>query len=170
MKKLSAILATLTLLALPFSAVAMSHGKSEGMKHGSMEKMDHGSKKGMDHGKMMKDKNMIMLGKQTQDGVKGMAHMKDVGKKMAEMGMDATHHFMMMFEDAQKDKAIEEGLVAVKVTTPAGKTRKPVKLMGMEGHFGADVSLKEKGTYKFEVGTKLKDGQKRTYTFDYTVK
>jgi len=161
MKKLNAFLTALLLVALPLSAGAMEHGKSEGMKHGSME--------GMDHGKMMMEEGMIMLGDQTQDGVKGIAHMKDVGEKMAEMGMDATHHFMMMFKDASSGEPIEEGLVAVKVKTPSGKTRKPTKLMGMEGHFGADVTLKEKGTYKFEVGTKVKDGQKRTYEFDYTV-
>jgi hypothetical protein len=41
--------------------------------------------------------------------------------------------------------------------------------MGMEGHFGADIVLPEKGEYHFKVGTKLADGQKREYHFHHTV-
>lgn len=162
------LLAALFLATLPLSALGMSHEKSQ-MEHGSMKGMEHGSMKGMDHDKMMMDENMIMVGEQTEEGVKAMAHLKDVGEAMAEMGMKQTHHFMVMFMDTEHGKPIEEGLVAVKITTPSGETGKPVKLMGMQGHFGADVTLAEKGKYEFEVGTKVKDGKKRQYQFHYTV-
>jgi hypothetical protein len=40
----------------------------------------------------------------------------------------------------------------------------------MQGHFGADVALSEKGKYEFTVGTKLADGEKRQFEFSYTLK
>jgi hypothetical protein len=161
MKKVNALLAALFLLSLPLAAGAM-----EGMKHDKMEKMEHGSMKGMEHGKMME--GMIMLGEETEEGVKAMAHLNDVKEAMAKMGMKETHHFMVAFVDAA-GKPVTEGTVAVKIKNPAGKEGKAIKLMGMEGHFGADIVLPEKGEYHFKVGTKLADGQKREYHFHHTV-
>jgi hypothetical protein len=40
----------------------------------------------------------------------------------------------------------------------------------MDGHFGADIVLPEKGKYLFKVGTKLPDGKTRQYEFGYTLK
>lgn len=40
----------------------------------------------------------------------------------------------------------------------------------MEGSFGADVALSEKGKYVLEVVTKLGNGEKRQFLFDYMVK
>jgi len=31
----------------------------------------------------------------------------------------------------------------------------PLELMGMQGHFGADVTLDKPGDYRFQVGSKL---------------
>ena len=42
--------------------------------------------------------------------------------------------------------------------------------MGMQGHFGADITLSETGEYKFMVGTKLADGEKRQFEFEYKMK
>jgi hypothetical protein len=148
-------IATLILL-LPLTAFAASH--------------EHGTMKGMDHGSMAKDGAMIMVGDDTEDGVKGMAHLKDVSAAMSKMGMDATHHFMVLFADVKSGKPITEGTAAVKITGPDGKAADPVRLIAMEGHFGADVVLKQKGEYSFEVGTKLPDGQKRTFEFKQTLK
>ena len=158
MKKLNAILVALFLLGLPLTAGAM-----EGMKHG-----EHGKMEGMKHEGMMMEEGMVMLGEETEEGVKAMAHLNDVKAAMAKMGMKETHHFMVAFVDAA-GKQITEGTVAVKVTNPAGKEGAPIKLMGMEGHFGADIVLPEKGEYHFKVGTKLVDGKKREYHFHYTV-
>jgi len=98
-----------------------------------------------------------------------MAHLKDVKAALAKMGMTETHHFMAAFVD-KTGKQITEGTVAVKIVSPAGKEAEPIKLMGMEGHFGADITLAEKGKYLFKVGTQLPDGKKRQYEFKYEVK
>lgn len=167
MKRTTIAILALACLMIPLGAMAM-----EGMDHGKMEHAEHGAMEHgkMEHGDMMKQDGMIMLGDSVEDGVKGMAHLKDVGEAMAKMGMKETHHFMIMFTDAESGEAIETGSVAVKVKNPAGVEGKAVKLMGMQGHFGADISLTEKGMYHFKVGTKLKDGNKRQYHFHYTVK
>lgn len=167
MKKVNAILVALFLIGLPLAAGAM-----EGMKHGEhgkTEKMEHGSMEGMKHEGMMMEEGMVMVGEETEEGVKAMAHLNDVKAAMAKMGMKETHHFMVAFVDAS-GKPVTEGTVAVKIKDPAGKEGEAIKLMGMEGHFGADIVLPEKGEYHFKVGTKLADGKKREYHFHYTVK
>ena len=113
----------------------------------------------------------IMLGEQTVEGVKAMAHLNDVGAVMAKMGKKENYHFMVMFSDAKTGNAIDQGTVAVKITDPTtGQAGAAIALMGMGGHFGADVALMAKGEYQFTVGTKLADGGKRQYSFRYTVK
>lgn len=162
MKKRTMFVAALVFtLSLPFSGFAMSHEKSG---HGDMKGM-HG-----DHGSMAGHENMIMLGDDTEDGVKGSAHLKDVGAAMKKAGQKFTHHFMVIFVDQKTGKPITEGQAALKVTGPDGKTAEPVKLVGMEGHFGADIVLQGEGNYKYEVGTKLPDGKKRTFEFKSSLK
>lgn len=46
----------------------------------------------------------------------------------------------------------------------------PLELMGMQGHFGADVTLDKPGDYRFEVGSKLADGEARQFEFKTTLK
>jgi hypothetical protein len=167
MKKLNAILVTLSLLALPLTAGAMeghgTHGKTEKMEHGSMKEMKHG-----EHGGMEMHGGMIMLGEQTKAGVKAMAHLNDVKEAMAKTGMKETHHLMVAFVD-DSGEPVTEGTVAVKIKDAAGNESGPVKLMGMEGHFGADIVLEKSGKHEFMVGTKLKDGQTRQYHFEHMV-
>lgn len=159
MKKLL-VVAMSIMFAASMSVVAFADC---GMDHG---KMGHDK---MEHGGMAMHGDMFMLGDQVVGGVKGMAHLKDVAEAMSKMGMKETHHFMIMFADTGTGKPIETGSVAIKVTDPSGAVGDPVKLMGMQGHFGADVALTEKGMYEFHVGTKLADGEKRTYQFHFTV-
>ena len=64
---------------------------------------------------------------------------------------------MVGFMDSEGE-GIEEGKVAVKIEYPDGKVSKPIKLMGMDRSFGADVVLDQKGKYNFMLGTKLADG------------
>jgi hypothetical protein len=154
MRKFTVLMAAFFVCVLPLVVSAAMHEHGE---HGKMEGM-----------KM--EKGMVMLGDQTVEGVKAMAHLNDVKEAMAKMGMKETHHFMVMFMDTKTGKPITEGTVAVKIESPAGKEGDPVKLMGMEGHFGADIVLSEKGDYEFKVGTKLPDGQKRQYEFKYSIK
>ncbi len=91
---------------------------------------------------------MLDLGAESEKGVKAMAHMKDVRAAMAKMGMKTTHHFMVMFSDEKSGKSLESGTVAVKITAPDGTVTGPMALMGMQGHFGADVILDKPGEYK----------------------
>ncbi len=159
MKRSLVTLMSCALLALPMSLGAAEHEHGghamEGGSHASMQMMNGDS---------------IMLGEQNVDGVNGMAHLNDVGEVMAKMGKKENYHFMAMFSDGQSGDAINEGTVAVKIIDPSGQTGAPVVLMGMGGHFGADVALTAKGEYRFLVGTKLADGKKRQYTFSYTLK
>ena len=167
-RKMIVLLAALFALAAPLTAfAAMEHGD-----HGKKEKMDHSQMKDMKHGEhggMGMHGDMVMLGEQTEGGVKAMAHLNDVKEAMAKMGMKETHHFMVAFVDDSGEQ-ITEGTVAVKIKDAAGKESGPVKLMGMEGHFGADIVLEKAGKYEFMVGTKLKDGKTRQYHFEHMVK
>lgn len=151
------ILMTVLMLALPTMVVASNCCPSET----AAESMPHEQNSMSMHGKM------IMLGSEVNNGIKAMAHLKDVRAAMTKVGMSTTHHLMVMFSTSENGQAIEQGSAAVKVTTPAGEQLKAVKLIGMQGHFGADVTLDEIGTYTFRVGTRLNDGQKRLYTFSY---
>ena len=127
----------------------------------AMKDMDHDSMTGMKMGG-----EMTMLKDQAVDGMVGSAHLMDVKAKMAEHGMKMTHHFMVAFMTDAKE-AINKGQVALKVKSPDGKVSKALKMMGMSGSFGVDVTLDQDGTYQFMVGTKLEDGKKRTFTFQY---
>jgi len=172
MKNMRTIVISLVLLvALPLVVQAMSHGDgtASDMDHNKMDhsKMDDSK---MDHGSMSMSGDMIMLGNSVEDGVKAMAHLKDVKAAMAKMGMDTTHHLMVMFEDEASGKPIESGAAAVKIKGPDGKERDAIKLMGMQGHFGVDVELTTPGEYHFMVGTKLADGKKRQFEFEYKLK
>lgn len=157
MKKALFISCLLALFALPVVGFAASH------EH-KMSGMDHGSMAGMDH------QDMVTLGEQVVDGVKAVVHLKDVKAVMAKMGMKETHHFMVLFSNAKDGKAITAGTVAVKIKGPDGVETSAIKLIGMEGHFGADVVLAKPGAYVFTVGTQLADGAKRQYVIKSEVK
>ncbi|HFQ82232.1 MAG TPA: hypothetical protein ENK33_12805 [Desulfobacterales bacterium] len=112
----------------------------------------------------------IMLPMTEVSGVRAMAHIKDIKAAMAKMGMTATHHFMVMFTDLKSGEQLTDGMAAVKITNPAGKTSRPVMLMAMRGIFGSDITMNKPGIYKLSVGTRLNDGQKRVFHFSYTVR
>jgi hypothetical protein len=86
------------------------------------------------------------------------------------MGMKETHHLMVHFYNAKDGKTIETGTAAVKIKGPDGKEGSAIKLMGMEGHFGADVILEQKGAYVFTFGTQLVDSVKRQFILEYELK
>lgn len=167
----SLLLAILFVAALACSAMAMSHESD--MKHGSG--MDHGS--GMEQGhdahqsmQMQGHAEMAMLGAKVEDGVEAAAHLNDVKAAMAKAGMKETHHFMVLFTDVGTGSSIETGTVALKIKGPDGQETGPISLIGMEGHFGADIVLTGKGNYEFMVGTKLPDGKTRQFSFDHQLK
>ena len=158
MKKSLFICCLAALITLPVAVFAASSDHN-------MAGMDHGSKakKGDMH------KGMLTVGEQTVEGVKAIVYLNDVKATMAKMGMKETHHLMIHFY-AKNGKTIEEGTVAAKIKGSDGMEGEPIKLIGMDKHFGADVILEQKGNYVFTIGTQLADGVKRQYELKYEVK
>jgi len=156
------------LLIFPATSFASGdHSKHDKKVGHDMEKMDHGDMKNADHVGMSTDGKMYLLGSHEVDGVKGMAHMNDVRKQMAEHGLKQTHHIMIAFEDVASGDAVENGSVAVKIEDPDENISEAIKLVGMDGHYGADVILDKKGMYHFKFGTKLVDGKKRMFHYHF---
>ena len=126
---------------------------------------DHGGHS-MEHGQS----GMIMLGEEDQEGIKAMFHLMPVDRSALPADSRMTHHLMVMLNDSRTGKTIEAGVVAVKVTSPDGKESAPVKLVGMQGHFGADVTLDQPGIWHFRVAAKPGDDKVRQYHTHYVVK
>jgi hypothetical protein len=166
MKSLIAIVLTAALVAaLPIVAAAQHDHGAKKSTHGTHgKKADHSAHTKADYADSHAD--MILIGEQSVAGVKGEAHINDVREAMARLKMKETHHFMVMFMD-DKNSHIEEGTVAVKITGPDGKESDTIRLVGMDGHFGADVVLAAKGKYIFKIGTRLPDGQTRQFEFTH---
>jgi hypothetical protein len=165
MKKMTVLIAAVLALSAPLAALAMDHD-SMPMEHGSMP-MDHGSMK-MEHGS-----GMMAMGKlaheEVVDGVKATFKIIDIKAKMKEMGMKETHHIMVVFSDAKSGGKLSEGEVKLKVIGP-DKKEQVKELMGMEGGFGSDFTMPEKGSYEVMTKFRLKDGKVRSVKFRYTVK
>lgn len=155
------LLAAALLGGVPALAGAADHGSMAGMDHGS-------STAGMSH--VSKGAGQILIGSDSRDGVRGTAHLDNIGKAMAELGRKETHHLMVTFKEDKGGNAVDSGAVAVKVTDPAGAKGEAIKMMAMEGSFGTDLTLAKPGKYTFEVGSKLADGKLRQFRFEYTVK
>jgi len=166
--KLSLVVAALLVAAVPFGAMAMQHEQG-GNGHGGHGQA--GQEMAGGHGEMAGGghEEMAMLGSRVEDGVKATAHLNDVRAAMAGAGLKETHHFMILFEADDTGKIIETGTVALKVKGPGGLESGPVALPGMDGHFGADIVLSEKGAHEFTVGAKLPDGKIRQFQFNHPV-
>lgn len=147
----------LMLLLIPGVVLAMEHDmstpKDNAIDHSKMENAE--ANHNMD--------GMIMLGSEEIDGVKALFHLTDVKMEMMKAGQPFTHHLMVNFIDVKTGKAIEDGRVAVKMTTPDNIEGIGQMMMGMDGHFGVDLVLAEKGTYNFKIGTRLMDAKKREF-------
>lgn len=152
-----AVLVTLFLI-LPAAAMQHDHAANTAPQPSSSHEQHDG---------MAAAGVMVILGDATVDGVRGMAHLKDVQDAMAALGQPATHHLMIAFIDQASGQQLDAGKVAVKVQTPGGQVSEPIALVGMQGHFGADITLDQPGVYHFKIGTELADGMKRTFHFHY---
>ncbi len=156
MKTMVILISGIALLAS--SALAMDvheqHKMSESMGHGEMQEMS-----GMAHGQG----EMIILGEDVHEGIKAMCHLNPIDSKLMPGDSKVTHHLMVMLSDAESGKPVESGTVAVKIGSPDGKEAAPVRLMGMPGHFGADVVLDQPGIWHFRIAAKLTDGKVRKY-------
>ncbi len=131
---------------------------------------EHADMGSMGHTAMVAGAKKIQLGQVEVEGIKAQAHLDDVSQALAAAGMPGTHHLMLAFSDAGSGRQVGDGLVAVKVNGPDRKAGAPVKMMAMDGSFGADLDLAKSGSYDIEVGTKLADGKNRQFRFSYTVK
>jgi hypothetical protein len=170
MNKIVAIVLTAALVAaLPLAAAAQHDHGAKKSSHGTHDKKktDHGAHSSAEYADAHAD--MVLIGKQEVAGVQGEAHINDVREAMARLKMKETHHFMVMFMDG-KGAHIEEGTAAVKITGPEGKESDAIRLVAMDGHFGADIVLAQPGKYTFKVGSRLPDGQTRQYEFTHTLK
>ena len=158
MKKAAVILAIASFaLAAPLAALAEMD-----MNHGSMKMEHHGG-----CGGMMSMGEVAYDG--VVDGVEATFVVIDIKAKMKEMGMKETHHIMVVFTDAKSGAKLSEGEVKVKVTGP-DKKEQVKEMMGMEGGFGSDFTMPEKGKYGVMAKFKLKDGKVRSVKFLYIVK
>ncbi len=161
------------LLGMPLLTFAMSsddhsgHGQSmaANMQHGDMAKskdMSQDMHKGHDMANM--DDGFVEVGKDSKEGVVATVKVKAYDEKaqatMAKMGMQATHHVMVSFNDEKSGAEITGGKAAVKIKDQESK---PVMMMQMGAGFGGDVALPGPGMYTFEIGTKLADGNKRQF-------
>jgi phage tail sheath gpL-like len=129
--------------------------------------MEHGSMKMEDGGGMMAAGKLAHV--EVVAGVKATFRIIDIKAKMKEMGMKETHHIMVAFSDAESGAELREGEVKVKVLGPDNKEQVKT-LMGMEGGFGSDFTMPEKGKYRIMAKFKLMDGKVRNVKFWYTVK
>ncbi len=164
-KHLMITLALVCALAAP--TFAMKHSGHDMAGHTMEDKGHSMNDTSMNHDGMDASGEMVMLGTKNVDGMEAAAHLKDVRAAMAKMNMAVTHHFMIMVKDQHQGTTVDEGTVALKIKGPDGTTGNAIKLMGMGGHFGADIELKQAGMYTFIVGSKLADGAKRTWEFSY---
>ncbi len=162
MKKL--IILALMIMLVPAGAMAMKgmdhKTEAKEMDHGKME-MDHDSKK-MDHGSMDMSgmKGVVMLQDEVVEGVKGSAHLMDSEDGKGKM-------LVVMFTDEKSGAMLSDGRCAVKVESPDEKVGEAQKMMKHTGMFGTGVKFDQKGMYHFKVGTKLADGEKRTFHFHH---
>lgn len=95
-------------------------------------------------------------------------HMKASGMEMPK-GMKETHHISAEFKNIKSGKPLTEGEVKVKVQNP-DKSDQTKDMMGMQGHFGADLEMSKKGKYGVMSKFILKDGKIRSSKFWYNVK
>lgn len=169
MKCIFALL-TIFLLTLGTAHAALAQGsghEGHGTKTNETPAAHEGSHEGM---QMETGGAMMMLGTATTDGIKAMAHLKDLHPGAEKHAADVTHNLMLAFEAQDKSKSVTQGRVAVKVIGPDGKTGSAITLNPKAGFFNADLTLHAPGKYTFLVGTKLSDDKARQFSFSYEVK
>jgi len=126
----------------------------------------------MDHGKDMMARGSAAH-EEIFDGVKATFEVLDMREQMKggkmPAGLKETHHIMVKFTDVKSGKTLTEGEVKVKVMAP-DKTEQTKELKGMQGHFGADFNLLQKGKYGIMAKFQVKDRKVGSAKFWYTVK
>ena len=165
------LLALLSLALIPATAMAAMHDHGAAPATTAMPGHEMPAQgMGMGHDMPTGHEQMIMLGDQVVDGIKADAHLNDVKEAMAKIGLKETHHLMILFQEAETGKAVPTGTAALKIKGPDNVESAAIPLMGMDGHFGADIVLGAPGAYTFTIGTKLADGKTRQFEFSHELK
>jgi len=157
MKRLAATAAFLSIVALPVLARSADHGtmtQGQGMQGQGMQGQ------GMQGQGMQGTHGMMTMGTRIYQGRigpwNGEVGMMDIRANMKAAGMTppagmtTTHHVSVALTDPQTKKRITEGKGTVTVIGP-DKSMTTTDLMGMQGHFGADVKLPAPGKYRIKV-------------------
>lgn len=94
------------------------------------------------------------------------AMMKDSGIKvdMSKMDPNLTHHISFMISANENIGKIK----SVKLKIFFKENSKDYNLMFMQGHYGSDISLKDKGNYKAILNIETEKGE--TLKFNFTIK
>lgn len=157
------VLALLVVLGLAFG-VAFAH---DGEMHGSghMGMMNHGDMAGMGKLVFKGKKSGVQVKAWVNDIESAMKSMsKDSGIKidMSKMDPNITHHIACMIQGNDATGAIKSATLKLSLKGSS----KDYTLMSMKGHFGADVSMKEKGTYKASLTVETEKAGKVAFTFN----
>ena len=105
---------------------------------------------------------MILLPEDRVDGILASAHLMDIRDQLAEHGLPQTHHLMVRFLGVDGEEIIS-GEVALKLIKPSGEVLGAKKMQAMDGHFGLDIIIDQKGVYYLNIGTRFADGKTRTF-------
>jgi hypothetical protein len=177
--KQMAILLVILAVSIPANAGGKGHEAMPGMS-GEKTMEGHGSMSGMHGESKMEGHGMMKMGDKVFEGKigpwKAEARLVDMKAQMAKSNvskemmakMKHTHHVMFTLEDPEADKHVTEGKGIVTVTGPDEEEAK-YDLMGMQGHFGADITLDKPGKYGFSAEIES-GGKKGTASFHHTVK
>ncbi|GAB4432308.1 MAG: hypothetical protein OHK0040_02210 [bacterium] len=160
MKKV--VLALCITIAVVFSAFAATHDHS--MHDGMHKKEDAGAM-----GKVVfkGEKKGVSVKAELNDVESAMkAMMKDKSMKidMSKMDPNLTHHLAVTINTTDKAGAVKSANLSLTYKND----KKSYSLMSMHGHFGSDISLKEKGTYKAVLTVETEKAGK--VNFEFTLK
>ena len=140
------------------------HGSMSGM-HGEGKAEGHDMKKMGD--KVFEGKIGTLHGEARLVDMKAQMAKAKVSEKM-KAHMKNTHHVAISLTEPATGKPVTEGKGAVTVTGPDNRAV-TTGLMGMQGHFGADVNLPVPGKYSFQVEVEA-GGKKGKAAFQHTVR
>ena len=111
--------------------------------------------------------DMRLVGEMTTIGVRATSYIVviDSGENS-----DVTHKIVVTFVNEKSGVPLAKALVGIKHRKLFGDASDPVWMHSSPDQpelFVADLSLQQRGTYLFIVGSKLEDDKKRQFTFEY---
>ncbi len=157
MKKIGLLVSFILILTVSVFAASHEHGghgKGHGEEKASMGKMVYkGEKKGISIKVEFSDIETAM-----------MAMMKDKTVKIDKSKMDPnlTHHLAIAVE--KSDKVGEIKSATLKLTFK--NETKSYQLFSMHGHYGSDISMKEKGAYNAVLTFETEKAGKVSFNFN----